>query len=85
MKQQRALLLLLLSILKLRVHRQNVNIYQHDAKLHSAASMQSTDRERERDSHISFEIVTNNIENQMQQLTTEKREVQLMFIKHNHF
>lgn len=84
MKQQRALLLLLLlSILKLRVHRQNVNIYQHDAKLHSAASMQSTDREG--DSHISFEIVTNNIENQMQQLTTEKREVQLMFIKHNHF
>lgn len=84
MKQQRALLLLLLlSILKLRVHRQNVNIYQHDAKLHSAASMQSTDIER--DSHISFEIVTNNIENQMQQLTTEKREVQLMFIKHNHF
>lgn len=40
------------------------------------------ERETETDS---FEIVTNNIENKMQQLTTEKREVQLMFIKHNHF
>lgn len=68
-------------------------IYQHDAivqrQRRQAGSRQQQQQinppkcnPKETDS---FEIVTNNIENKMQQLTTEKREVQLMFIKHNHF
>lgn len=63
---------------ELSVHRLKRLIYQHD----TIGKPPEMRLERETDS---FEIVTNNIENKMQQLTTEKREVQLMFIKHNHF